>query len=67
MTNGLQVSKDNISEEIKMAIQVNGKTRDIVEVVKDLSQKDLEKFVKQKSKANKYLTDKNVKKIIFRK
>ena len=60
-----EVSKDNISEEIKMAIQVNGKTRDIVEVVKDLSQKDLEKFVKQKSKANKYLTDKNVKKIIF--
>ena len=43
----------NILEEIKLAVQVNGKTRDII-TIKDLVEKDVNQFILKSSKANKY-------------
>ena len=55
----------NIFEQIKFAIQVNGKTRDILEVKKDLNKEQIDKIVREKSKAQKYLMDKKIIKTIF--
>ena len=57
--------KENLLEEIKFAIQVNGKTRDIINVLKDSTQDKIEKFVKAQSKAKKFLENKKISKIIF--
>jgi len=51
--------------KINMAIQVNGKTRDIISVNKDLSETDINKLIKKSSKANKYINDKKIIKTIF--
>ena len=55
----------NSLEEIKIAIQVNGKTRDIITIKKDLVEKDVNKIIIEKSKAKKYITDKKIIKTIF--
>ena len=55
----------NISEEIKLAVQINGKTRDIIEVKKDLLEKEINKIILNKSKAKKFLEDKKVSRVIF--
>tara|TARA_A100001015_G_scaffold212953_1_gene238850 strand:- start:1550 stop:4069 length:2520 start_codon:yes stop_codon:yes gene_type:complete len=60
-----KVSDENIFEQIKFAIQVNGKTRDILEVKKDLNKEQIDKIVREKSKAKKYLMDKRIIKTIF--
>jgi len=59
------IVKENTFEQIKFAIQVNGKTRDILEVKKDLNKEEISKIVEEKSKAQKYLMDKKVIKTIF--
>ena len=51
-------------EEIKIAIQVNGKTRDILEVKKDLSEEVLKNIVLNSSKANKFLKNAKIIKVI---
>ena len=51
-------------EEVKLAIQVNGKTRDILKVKKDLSEDKLKKIVKERSKANKFIKNFKIIKII---
>ena len=51
-------------EEIKIAIQVNGKTRDILNVKKDLSEDILKNIVEKSSKANKFLQNAKIIKII---
>ncbi len=55
----------NISEEIKLAVQINGKTRDIIKVKKDLLEKEINKIILNKSKAKKFLEDKKVSRVIF--
>ena len=44
----------NIIEEIKFAVQVNGKTRDIITLKTDLTEEDVNKEVLKKSKAKKF-------------
>ena len=51
-------------EEIKIAIQVNGKTRDILKVKKDLSEDKLKNIVKESSKAYKFIKNFKIIKII---
>jgi len=51
--------------KINIAIQVNGKTRDIISINKDLSQTHVDKLVRKSSKANKYINDKKIIKTIF--
>ena len=57
--------KRNLLEEVKFAIQVNGKTRDIINVKKDSSEAQINKIIKSKSKANKFIEDKKIIKTIF--
>ena len=59
-----EIKKDTI-EIIKMAVQVNGKTRDIIEVNKDMSEEYVNAFIMKNSKAKNYIADNNVKRVIF--
>ena len=59
-----KIEKNNL-EEIKLAVQVNGKTRDIISIKKDLSEEDVDKIILKDSKAKKYLENGEVKKKIF--
>ncbi len=58
-------SKDNVLEKIKIAVQINGKTRDILTVQKDLVESEINKIILVDSKAKKYLGDKKTLKTIF--
>ena len=60
-----KISKTNLLEKIKLAVQINGKTRDIMSIGKDLSENDVNKLVTQNSKANKYLKEKKISRTIF--
>jgi len=51
--------------EISLVIQINGKTRDVMKIKKDLNENEINNLVKNSSKANKYLIDKNIFKIIY--
>ena len=59
------INKDNLVNEISFAIQVNGKTRDIIKIKKDSNESEIKKITQNESKAQKYLIDKKVIKIIF--
>ena len=60
-----KVDKKNISALIKMAIQVNGKTRDIITIKKDDSEQEIHKEINKNSKVKKYIENKKIKKTIF--
>ncbi len=55
----------NIINDIKLAVQINGKTRDIINIKKDLNKEEVFSFVKKNSKAKKYIEDKKINKTIF--
>ena len=59
-----KIEKNNL-EEIKLAVQVNGKTRDIISIKKDLSEEDVDKIILKDLEAKKYLENGEVKKKIF--
>jgi len=50
---------------INMVIQVNGKTRDVINIKKDLTEIELNKLIKNFPKADKHLNNKKVIKTIF--
>ena len=64
-TNNWPKIEKNAVEEIKLAVQINGKTRDILTVKINLDEKELNKTIISKSKANKYIENKKVIKTIF--
>ncbi len=51
--------------DIPFAVQVNGKTRDIIKIEEDLTEKQVNERVMQTSKAKKYLENKKIIKTIF--
>ena len=57
--------KVNLHEELKFAVQINGKTRDIINIKKDSEQERVDEIIKKSSKANKFLENKKILKIIF--
>ncbi len=59
-----QIGK-NIEEEIKLAIQINGKTRDIIKIKTNSSEKEINEIIHNSSKAKKYLEKSNIIKTIF--
>jgi len=65
VNNWPNVDMDNISNEIKLAVQINGKTRDIVTIGKDKNQSEVNLLVIKDSKAKKYIDNKNIIRIIF--
>ena len=52
-------------DEINFIIQINGKKRAILKTKKNISENDLLKLVKENKNIDKYLTKKEIKKIIF--
>ena len=54
-----------LKEKIKMAIQINGKTRDIIEVDKGISQILVEKLCKNNFKIKDKILNKSISKVIF--
>ena len=58
-------SNDNAYGNIKLAVQINGRTRDILSIKKDLTEKEITKKIITDSKAKKYVENKKVKKTIF--
>ena len=52
-------------EKIKMAIQINGKTRDVVEIDKGESQMSVERLCKNNSKIKSKILNQTVNKVIF--
>ena len=59
------LQKEITNLKIKLVIQVNGKTRDIIEINKDMSEKYVNAFIMKNSKAKNYIADNNVKRVIF--
>jgi len=59
------INKRNILKDIKLAIQVNGRTRDIITIKKDLVEKEISQIVLKQSKAKKYIENKKIIKTIF--
>ena len=61
-----KIDKENVLNEMKLAVQINGKTRDVITIKKDLSEKDVIKIIHNShTKAKKYLEDKKIIKTIF--
>ncbi|MDC3005404.1 leucine--tRNA ligase [Candidatus Pelagibacter sp.] len=52
-------------ENIKFVIQINGKKRSLFNVKKNIKEKDILEMVKKDNNLNKYLDNKDIKKIIF--
>ena len=61
----INVSAENIESVIKMAVQINGKTAGIIDIVNNSDQKTVEKMVVENTKLSQKLKDKKTKKIIF--
>ena len=61
----MAIDKNTGAEKIKFAIQINGKTRDIIEIESDLDETEVNNIVNKNSKAKKYLVDKKIIKTIF--
>ncbi len=59
-----EIKRDTL-ESINLAVQINGKTRDIIKIIKDLSEEDVKLFINKNSKAKKYIKNNKVNKIIF--
>ena len=49
-----KIDKKNL-KEIKFAVQINGKTRDVIKIKKDLNEKEINIILYKNSKAKKYL------------
>ena len=54
-----------LKEKIKMAIQINGKTRDVIEIEKGINQISVEKICKANNKIKDKILSKSIIKIIF--
>ena len=61
-----EINKDVIENaKINMVVQINGKTRDILNLKKDLDEKSIDKLIKSESRAKKFMSDKKIIKTIF--
>ena len=58
--------KKDLQEEIKIAAQVNGKTRVVINVKKDLNQKQIEQILENDPKLKKYIDNKIFKTIFVK-
>ena len=52
-------------EDLKLAVQVNGKTRDIINIKMNMSQKEVGQIILKHSKAKKFINNKKIIRIIF--
>ena len=59
-----KIIKD-LKEEISFAVQINGKTREIIKISKGITEKEVNKIIEKNLKVQKYIQNKQIKKIIF--
>ena len=52
-------------KQVKLAVQVNGKTRDVLIVNTDLKESDITKIISDNSKAKKFIQGKKIARTIF--
>lgn len=52
-------------EEYELIIQINGKLRDKIKIKSDLSEEEIKNFAQKQEKIKKYLSGKEIKKVIF--
>ena len=57
--------QSNFSKQIKFVIQINGKTRDVIKLKKDLVESEINKITSDISKIKKILNGKKIIKTIF--
>ena len=55
----------DVIENVKMAIQINGKTRDIISVNKDLTQEEISAIINENKKIKKFMSHGKLFKTIF--
>ena len=60
-----EVNKQNLLNQIKFAIQINGKTRDVINLEKDTGETDVKNVILKNSKVNKHLMNKKIIRTIF--
>ena len=65
VSNWPKIDKKNILDEISLAVQINGKTRDVISIKKDMDEKSITKIINKFSKAKKHLDRKKIIKTIF--
>ena len=56
---------DSIEEQVKLAVQINGKTRDIINIKTNSSEKEINEIIHNSSKAKKYIDKSKIIKTIF--
>ena len=54
------IDKRNVLNEVKLAVQINGKTRGVIETKADLKEKDILENIKNNQKINNYIKDNNL-------
>ena len=59
------IDRKSILDEISLAVQVNGKTKDVINIKKDMDEKSIKKIIHESSKARKHINEKKVVKTIF--
>ena len=59
-----RIEKTLVSD-VKLAVQINGKTRDIITIKRDTIESDIYQVVMENSKTKKYLNNKTISKTIF--
>ena len=57
--------EENLNSDVKLAVQINGKTRDIITIKKDTIESDIYQVVMKNLKTKKYLNNKTISKTIF--
>ncbi len=64
VNNWPNINKNDL-EEINLAVQINGKTRDVIAINKDLVETKVNEIILKTSKAKKYIENKKIIKTIF--
>jgi leucyl-tRNA synthetase len=57
--------ENGFEQEVKFAVQINGKTRDIINIKTNSSEKEINQIIHNSSKAMKYLEKSKIIKTIF--
>ena len=54
-----------IKKEVNFVIQINGKTREVLNLKKDIEEEDLLKIIQNEKKINNFIKNKSIKKTVF--
>ena len=61
-----KIDRENILDEISLAVQVNGKTKDVINIKKDMDEESIKEIINKSSKAKKHLEQKIIKRFLLK-